>query len=542
MYPQSASRSQVAGSSLTSTIEADGSADAMLAAQVREAKQSRWFAPEKGTLSEFREWLDRSEARRELRCAIEWLKTLLQGSGEEAMVRSRVAQLASILDHVSLDSSDLRTLYGPIKRSLQGLCEGLDEDQRASTVAAACRELRLLFSSAHERRVMTRIGLAFDQAAAAVKNQSSRGERLQVAEKPAPRPVPRPRQSLLAGPKPVVDSPRAPVEKSLPKSDGVVLAQASMDIGTTEVRERHEQLAASFDRLISLMPRDTEDSVLKGLIAWRDSFSTPVTRFDANHIEMLGVGKEVLTLLCDVLTTLNPEQLGDASSCLASYMPNEHLHRVRVSYGRNVYNSPGSHVTKLVYALVDAESIRAGDDIRNPHRDERQRRFDAWVAPLLASSILTKKEVITAMRDLGLDSEVGIDQEGRSKMPPVFNIAAWRACLGISVDPADVAPLADVGKADLVLALDELRQQCKALDADAAAFDGCAGLLLKTLSRRQDDNDGTLQSGVASALRRINQKLAFGEKAEEKRELLNSTLVLIQRAKDPVAMLRKLAG
>ncbi|OWQ86857.1 hypothetical protein CDN99_19295 [Roseateles aquatilis] len=86
------------------------------------------------------------EARRELFCTFQWLKTLLQGGGEVAVVRERVAAMSGLLTDYSGLWTDARSeLYGRGKRDLLSLCEALEQDPRPSTVAAACRELRLAF-------------------------------------------------------------------------------------------------------------------------------------------------------------------------------------------------------------------------------------------------------------------------------------------------------------------------------------------------------------------------------------------------------------
>lgn len=523
MYHQPTSPRVAAGPSIALIPDVDGHAVAPVPARIQFARQSRCFVDDLTLMpNQIQEWLDDSDGRPALSCTLHWLQTLLPGKGEEAAVRRGLANLDRRLTDPGqqLTGDDLYTLYGSLKRSVKKLCQGLEADQRPSTIAAACRELNPVFGAARGLGKVVEMAEATERAVSAVAEQSASPQRRCEAQ--APRPVPKPRRSLLAG------STNPP---AVPSPGGVAIAGTEKGRQAERDQQRHAQLGAAFDRLIALMPPDTNALMLKGLTAWRDSHSIPAIGFNANHVEMIGIGKEVLTLLCDTLDALDPAQLTVAARCLGDCMPNELFRSHRFAYGREVYVSSGSHVTMLVHALVDAESIPG--DIQDPHRKERQRRFDGWAAAQLASSKLTKSDISGAMRGLGLACEVG-ERPTRTRMHPDLNIEAWRACLGLSVDPADVSPPVGADKADLAFALNRLRQRCELMGVDTAALDRFSRVwLAKQRTESPDDKVRLLQSDGAKALQRINAHLAENCDIGLKQAMLRAMVVDLEKAEDP---------
>jgi hypothetical protein len=446
MYGQSASRNEVAGSSMTSSFEADNAADAALAACVRDARQSKRFAHEENVSSlNVRRWPGASEARHELRSTLEWLKALLSGTGEEVAVRRRVVQLADIADHVGgWCDGDLVELLGPIKRNLQKLCERLHEDPRPSTVAAACRELRPLCAPLADRHGMPKVARAIESAVLAVEKESRPAVRRADASAQATRPVPTSMLTWLARltTRLAVPSLRASTAKKVPKSDDVALNQALKDMGAEGVRACYAQLGAAFDRLVTLMPPGTNPLLKNGVIAWRDSYAAPAKGFGRADAEMLFGGRLMLTALCNKLDELELELRRQAFQSLEVLMPQEYVHPKARSC------SFGSHVSMLANVLIGVESA---SEIDNPHLEERRSSFEALVAPLLKREQLTADEVDKGMFELGLAPDCSV-HGAHSKMHPVYNNAVWQVCLESVLGPIEPHPLADVRKAERLLA------------------------------------------------------------------------------------------
>ncbi len=98
------------------------------------------------TAAAFQQGPDFPEARKELFRTFLWLKALLPGDGDVALVRAAIeAEARRQNEHAGALTPEQFDLYGQGKRDLLLLCEALHQDQRPSTVAAACRELRLAF-------------------------------------------------------------------------------------------------------------------------------------------------------------------------------------------------------------------------------------------------------------------------------------------------------------------------------------------------------------------------------------------------------------
>ena len=115
---------------------------------IRSAKAQTHFADAPGlSAREFQLSPGFPKAQEELRHSFLWLKSLLSGTSRDvAVVRDAVGAMARPLSqHADPLTRDEFDLYGQGKHDLLALCEALERDQRPSTVAAACRELRLAF-------------------------------------------------------------------------------------------------------------------------------------------------------------------------------------------------------------------------------------------------------------------------------------------------------------------------------------------------------------------------------------------------------------
>jgi hypothetical protein len=444
MYPLSSSSHQGASPVDTSIMESAGPAAMPVADRIRFAKQSTCFAHEADvTLTRLPQWLQASDARPELSCTLLWLKTLLPGQGEEAVVRNGVDNLAGLLlDPGRVKAEDLLALYGPIKRDLHVLCERLEAEPEPSTVAAACRELRSALGAAQGLGTVDAIARAIERAVSAVEDQAPSPQRRGEAQ--ASRPVPQPRRTLLAGltSTPAVPSLVASSAVPLPKSGDVALTQALKDMGTEGVRACYAQLGAAFDRLVTLMPPDTNPLLKTGVIAWRDSYAAPVEGFGRADAEMLFGGRLMLTALCNKLDELDLERRRDAFQGLKFLMPQEYVQTK--ARGR----SNGSHVSMLANVLTDVEST---SEVGNPHLEERRRSFEALVAPLLKRGQVTADDIDNGMFKLGLAPDWAV-HGANSRMHPVYNNAAWKVCLESVLGPIEPHPLADVRKAERLLA------------------------------------------------------------------------------------------
>ncbi|WP_431100323.1 hypothetical protein [Roseateles noduli] len=445
MYHQPTSLRVAAGPSIASIPDVDGHAVAPVPARIKFARASSCFVDHMDIQpNQIQEWLDDSDGRPALSCTLHWLQTLLPGKGEEAAVRRGLANLDRRLTDPGqqLTGGDLYTLYGSLKRSVKQLCQGLEADQRPSTIAAACRELNPVFGVARGLGEVVEMAEATERAVSAVAEQSASPQRRCEAQ--APRPVPKPRRLLPAGSTtPAVPSPSAPAAKPLPKSDDVVLTQALTDMGEEGVRACYAQLGAAFDRLISLMPPGTNPLLKSGVAKWRDSYATPADGFGREHAEMLLGGRLMLTALCNELDKLDRDRRQGVFRSLERLMPQEYVHPKARSC------SYGSHVSMLANVLTDAEST---SELGSPHLEERRSAFEALVAPLLTRELVTKEDVRRGMFELGLAPDWAV-HGANSKMHPVYNNAAWQVCLESVLGPVEPHPLADVGKASLILAL-----------------------------------------------------------------------------------------
>jgi hypothetical protein len=451
MYSQPASRHLAAGPSMTSIIDSDGLAVAAVDDRIQFARKSRCFADEaRVTPEQFPKWLDGSNARPELSCSLHWLQTLLPGKGDEAVVRSGIATLDRLLSGpLQPKQEELFELYGPVKRNLLTLCNRLEDDRRATTIAAACREFHLVFGAAQGLGKVDVIARAIESALSAVAAQSSTVSRRCDADMQGPVPVVQPRPtSIVRVTTPTIASTGVPDAEPLPKTGDVELATILASLGAGGIRELYARLVASFDRLIDLLPKarnaslqsrligmvpkEKDTSLKRRLIEWRDRYATPPTRFHRVHAEMLYGGHLAMTALCNVLEGLNSDKRRTVFEILARKLP-----------GRR---NTGSEATILMIVVVEAEGIH--DNTVNPHEQERRSLLERST---LLDSPVTEEEISDLMVGLGLALDWGID-DASSKLHPVRNNAAWRMCLENVLGPLDEHPLANVGKATPYLA------------------------------------------------------------------------------------------
>ena len=415
MYSQLASVHPVAGPSITSFIDADGSAVAAMDDRIRFARKSRCFADEAGvTQKQLPTWLDASNARPELSCCLCWLQTLLPGQGEQATVRRGIANLDRLLSDAEQPQHDeLVELYGPVKRRLLMLCKKLEAYPCPTTVAAVCRELHPAFGAEQGRGQVAAIAGAIERAVSAAETHS--------------------RDTM-----------------NLPEVDDVALAMILKQIGADGLRQLYTRLGDSFDRLADLVPgpknaalrsrligfapKDGTAALRRRLTAWRDRYATPPARFDFCHAEMLDGGHWTLRALCKVLDQMDADKRALVFEVLRYKIP-----------GRT---ECGSEVSALVNVLIEAETLRDGGD--NPRLEERRRLFKS--SPLLeqAYARVARNAKDDGMVALGLAIDFSA-RGSRSEMHPVYNNAAWRVCLANVVGPIAPHPLADVDKAGLVL-------------------------------------------------------------------------------------------
>jgi hypothetical protein len=390
---------------------------------------------------------------------------------------------------------------GEQKRFLLSLVERLEKRPSLSTVNAVCGELRLATDAPD-------------------------------AKAHGARPVPQPRRALIAGPKALaVPSTSAPAVAPLPQSDDVVITQALTDMGAEEVRRRCTRLSSSVDRLLRLVPEDMH--TFRGhLIALRDRYATPPARIEGKHAEMLEGGHLVLTAICNELERRDPSTRKGALWYLSLNVPKE--------------GERGSQVSKLFHGLTFSESFDVdgdGSGDNDLHLSERRTRFEAWAEPLLKSSKLTEAEVSRGMKDLGLELPDLEGEGGSMWLHPVYNNAAWRACLGIPLDPNDVPALANVDRAELVLALDGLRQRCEGLRVDTTALDRFSDTWLgHKPSDDRDDRVWRLQGAGVDSLWRINEHLAGKGDRGSKRQFLVDMMRSLSVAQDPANELRFLTN
>jgi hypothetical protein len=481
---------------------ADDHADDPLNASIQRAMTQQHFADDVSlTARGLTHWPEYPQARQELFASFLWLKTLLPGGGEVEVTRSAVGHMAwSLSGPVGLPMTDDQfALFGSGKRDLLALCEALSRDQQPSTVAAACRELRLAFDAAGGSGISPAV--AIGGALTEVVAESSAARRLVPSAPPL---------SLIA------DAP-------LPRTDNATLSAALSRIGVDGLRSLCTRFGADVDRLIALIPHGVHASLRDGLISMRDRYATPPDVFQQEDAEMLDGGHVVLTALCDELNRHDPAG--------RRRLLNDLTHD-----GRGYARVP-CRVNGLARMLVKAESFRTG--VEDPHLEARSRRLEAWAQPQLDRSKLKKREVEDALQVLGLHQPTTVIDGPLADMGAVRNNAAWRICLGHARGADGEHPLADVGNADLASALGRLRARCDDLVVtDTTALDSFANhWLKKTPSGGQDDRVGNLQTFGVGALDRLCERLARKGDRGNQRATLIRMMEALAKTENPASLL-----
>lgn len=135
--------------SLPSAIgQASDESRAVLAACIETARNQRCFYDAaRQSPEDFRASLAHYNlARYELFSTLQWLKEMLPEDGPDAPVRRGLKQRGGEFAGLPMGmTAQSARLFGDGKRDLLALCLALEADPRASTVAAACRELRPAF-------------------------------------------------------------------------------------------------------------------------------------------------------------------------------------------------------------------------------------------------------------------------------------------------------------------------------------------------------------------------------------------------------------
>lgn len=445
-------------------------------------------------------------ARLELFCTFQWLKVLLPEEGPDAPVRSGVKRWGCELAGLPLAmTSENARLFGDGKRDLLALCLALEADPRASTVAAACRELRPAFCAG--RPLGESPAAAIGHALAAV-----------LAEGPAMRPAAR---ALGAAP-PVLNAPKRAVPCD---SEEARVAAMQLALGPEGAAQEAGWLRAGFDRLIALVPSTHERAGLRDrLSTWRDRFASLPDQLGAHHLEMLGSGPLILGMLSDELDRMGPDRRREVLDRLEALV----LRQERADY-------PAAELARV---LLAAESANAGSE--NPHLARRQQRLRAWIGPQQALGGVSRSGAADVMQNLGLHEPETVVDGPLSEMDTARKNFAWRLCLAPSTDRVDSNPLSDYGRTDLAAAIFELRKRCADLLVDnlspLTVF--ADRWLAEAASGDQDDPAGNLQLLGAGAMKRIEQRLTDlkGDRGAVRRELI-AMISDLETAQDPAATL-----
>lgn len=477
---------------------------------IEQARVQRHFYDDScGTPAQFQASPAYEEARKELFKLFQWLRLVLPDTGPDQDVDGLIKRHAQSWVGSAHNFNQVRVrLFGAGKHAMHQLCLALEADPCAARQRMACTHLREAFQTGELRsNSITAICCALSAVVAA---KASDATALPVAAK-----------ASNATALPVAA--KAADATALPMTDDAVLATILPRLGIEGLHQLHQQLIASIDRLIALMPPGVETAVREGLNARREGWATPAATFDRRHAEMLIGGQAVLTALADVLDGLDFSQRMEVVVC---------RERELCDAGQGT-----SAVASLAHVLVEAESVRSGED--NPHLEARRRLFEAWARPKQGKARLGARAVEDGLQVLGLHQPDTVYDGPLPEIDPVRSNAAWLACLGKPGSGIEVHPLADVDRAELAAALIGLKARCDDLIvADTIGLDIFADRWLgRTPSGAQEDVVGNLRAFGVAALHRLIERLGQPGDRIAKQAVLTKMLQDMATTEDPAALL-----